>query len=98
MVNFSLLAAEIGPVVWGTTANINGFRVLTALLHGSHVVGVSQTLRVEQRAPPMFGMAKVTLLIIPHSIVHIALTVRTKSPNYFRYVRDLQHFTPVLRG
>jgi len=28
MVNFGLLAAEIGPVVWGTPANFNGFRVL----------------------------------------------------------------------
>ena len=45
MVNFGLLAAEIGPVVWGTPANFNGFRVLAALLHGSPVVGVSQTLR-----------------------------------------------------
>ena len=34
MVNFGPLAAEIGPVVWGTPANFNGFRVLAALLHG----------------------------------------------------------------
>jgi len=45
MVNFGLPAAEIGPVVWGTPANFNGFRVLAALLHGSQVLGVSQTLR-----------------------------------------------------
>jgi len=38
-----VLAAEIGPVVWGTSANFNGFRVLAALLHGTAVVGVSQT-------------------------------------------------------
>jgi len=31
MVNFSLVAAEIDPVVWGTPANFNGFRVLAAL-------------------------------------------------------------------
>jgi len=43
MVNFDLLAAEIGPVVWGTPANFNCFHVLAALLHGSQVVGVSQT-------------------------------------------------------
>jgi len=35
MVNFGLLAAEISPVVWGTPANFNGFRVLAALLHAS---------------------------------------------------------------
>jgi len=45
MVNFSPLAAEIGPVVWSTPANFNGFRVLAALLHGSQVVAVSQTLQ-----------------------------------------------------
>jgi len=44
-VNFGPLAAEIGPVVWGTPANFNGFRVLAALLHGTPVLGVSQTLR-----------------------------------------------------
>ena len=43
MVNFGPLAAEIDPVVWGTPANFNGFRVLAALLHGTVVVGVSQT-------------------------------------------------------
>jgi len=43
MVNFGSLAAEIGPVVWGTTANFNGFHILAALLHSTPVVGVSQT-------------------------------------------------------
>ena len=45
MVNFGPLAAEIVSLVWGTPANFNGFRVLAALLHGTPVVGVSQTLR-----------------------------------------------------
>jgi len=45
MVNFGPLAAEIGPVVWGTPANFNRFHVLTVLLQGTVVVGVSQTLR-----------------------------------------------------
>jgi len=43
MVNFGLLTAEICWRVWGTPANFNGFRILTALLHGTLVVGVSQT-------------------------------------------------------
>jgi len=34
MANFGPLAAEIDPLVWGTPANVNGFRVLAALLHG----------------------------------------------------------------
>ena len=45
MVNFGPLAAEILSFVWGTPGNFNGFRVLAALLHGTLVVGVSQTLR-----------------------------------------------------
>jgi len=45
MAKFGSLVAEIGSVVWGTTANFNGFRVLAALLHATPVVGVSQTLR-----------------------------------------------------
>jgi len=43
MVNFGLLAAEIVSLVWGTPANFNEFRILAALLHGTLVVGVSQT-------------------------------------------------------
>jgi len=45
MVNFGPLAAEIGPVAWGTHTNFNCFRVLAALLHRSQVVSVRQTLR-----------------------------------------------------
>jgi len=45
MANFGLLAAEICWRVWSTRANFNGFRVLAALLHGSLVAGVSQTLQ-----------------------------------------------------
>jgi len=45
MVNFGPLAAEIGLPFWGTPVNFNGFRILAALLHGSQVVSVSQTLR-----------------------------------------------------
>jgi len=44
MVNFGQLAAEIVSLVWGTPASFNGFRVLAALLHGTLVVDVSQTL------------------------------------------------------
>ena len=44
MVNFGLLAAEIVSLVWGTPAIFNGFRVLAALLNGTLVLGVSQTL------------------------------------------------------
>jgi len=45
MVNFGPLMAGICYRVWGTPANFNGFRFLAALLHGTLVVGISQTLR-----------------------------------------------------
>jgi len=45
MVNFDPPAADIRPVVWGTAANFNGFRIFAALLHGTPAVDVSQTLR-----------------------------------------------------
>ena len=45
MANFGTLTVEIGSGVWGTLANFNGFRVLAALLQGTLVEGVSQTLR-----------------------------------------------------
>ena len=45
MVNFGLLTAEIVSLVWGTPTNFNGFCVFAALMHGTVVVGVSQTLR-----------------------------------------------------
>ena len=69
MVNFGPLAAEILSLVWGTPANVNGFRVLAALLHGTLLVGVSQSCGVEQRAPPIFGRAAITLGIGPTFLV-----------------------------
>ena len=66
MVNFGPLAAEIVLLVWGTPGNFNGFRVLAALLHGTLVVGVAKLYGVEQRAPPIFGRATITLGIGPH--------------------------------
>jgi len=67
MVNFGLLAAEIVSLVWGTPSNFNGFRVLAALLHGTLVVGVSQTLRRWTEGATYFGRAAITLGIGPHS-------------------------------
>ena len=48
MVNFGLLTAEIHWRVWGTPANFNGLRVLAVLLHGTLVVGVSQTVALNR--------------------------------------------------
>jgi len=67
MVNLGLLTAEIGPVVWGTRANFNGFRVLAPLLYGTPVLASAKLGGVEQRVPPIFGRAAITLGIGPHS-------------------------------
>jgi len=45
VVHFGPLTAEVSSGVWGTPASFNGFRVLAALLHGTLLVGVSQTLQ-----------------------------------------------------
>jgi len=44
MVNFSLLAAVIISLVWGTPANFNDFRVLASLLQRHRSTEASQTL------------------------------------------------------
>jgi len=43
-VNFSLLAAEIVSLAWGTPANFNGFRVLASLLQRRRSTEANQTL------------------------------------------------------
>ena len=67
MVNFGPLAAEIGSLVSGTPVNFNDFRILAALLHITLVVGSAKLCGVEQRSPPIFGRAAITLGIGPHS-------------------------------
>jgi len=44
MLNFGLLAAEIGSGVWGNPANFNGFHVLALLLERHRSTEVNQTL------------------------------------------------------
>ena len=65
MVNFGPLAAEIVLLVWGILVYFNGFRVLASLLQRYCTTleqWASAKLRgVEQRAPPMFGRATITL-------------------------------------
>ena len=70
MVNFGPLAAEVGPVVWSTPANFNGFRVLAPLLHGTLVVGVSQTAALNRGRhlylagrPSRWALARILALI-----------------------------------
>jgi len=55
------LVAEIVSLVWGTPANFNRFCVLAALLPGTP----AKLCDVEQRVPPIFGRASITLGIGP---------------------------------
>jgi len=61
------LAAEIVSLVWRTPANFNGFRVLAALLRGRPQWASAKLYGVEQRAPPIFDRAAITLGTGPHS-------------------------------
>jgi len=63
MVNFGVLAPVIVSLVW---SNFNAFRVLAALLHGTQYWASAKLCGVEQRAPPIFGRAAITLGIGPH--------------------------------
>jgi len=71
MVNFGPLAAEIVSLVWGTPANFNRFCILAALLHGTPVVGVSQTAAFNRGRhlysagrPSRWAFAHILVLII----------------------------------
>jgi len=61
--------AEICLRVWGTPANFNGFGVLAALLHGTLVVGVSQTLRHWTDGATYIRQGAITSSIGPHSSI-----------------------------
>ena len=100
MVNFGLLAAEIVSGVWGTPATFNGFRVLAALLRGSQLMSVSQTLRVGQRVPPMFGRATIRLGIGPHSSYLLISSVSYSLSKCFHdacFFIVMQKITPLLQ-
>ena len=105
MVNFGLLAAEIGPVVWGTPANFNGFRVLAALLHRATVQQWASAILcdVEQRAPPMFGRAAITLGIGPHLqffsiLILYGLCLKLHLFENRLFSTPSYHFTPCRQG
>jgi len=74
-VNFGPLAAEIDPVVWGTPANFNGFHVLTALLHGTPVLGISQTAALNRGCHP-YSAGRPSRLALAHILVSKEVEVR----------------------
>ena len=68
MVNFGPLMAEIGSGVWSTLANFNGFRVLAALLHGTLLVGVSQTAALN-RGRHLYSAGRPSRFALTHILV-----------------------------
>ena len=79
MANFGPLGAEIVSLVWGTRANFNGFRVLAALLHGTLVVGVSQTAAFN-RGRHLYSAGRPSRWALAHILV------------CFNVFLDVQHF------
>ena len=89
------LAAEICWQIWGTPPNFIRFHVLAALLHGTLVVGVSQTLQRWTEVPPIFGRAAITLGIGPHSSYHLFHAAATKLIVLIIYIQwNLGHLVP----
>ena len=90
MVNFGLLVAEICLVVWGTPANFNGFCVLAALLHGTPVLSVSQTLRRWTEGATCIWQGGIR----PHSSFALFLSFFfsfSSSPNLSGRIMDVYH-------
>ena len=79
MVNFGPLAAEIISLVWGTPGNFNGFRVLAALLHGTPVVGVSQTAALN-RGRHLYSAGRPSRWALAH-ISSCGMYCNVRSPN-----------------
>jgi len=67
MVNFGPLAAEMVSLVWGTPANFNGFASWQHYCTALELWASAKVCSVEQKAPPTFGRAAITLFIGPHS-------------------------------
>jgi len=76
MVNFGPLAAEIIVLVWGTPSNFNRFRVLIALLHGTLVVGVSQTA-VLNRGRDLYSAERPSHWALVHILVLISVLINS---------------------
>ena len=66
MANFGPLTAEIDSGIWGTLANINGFRVLPSLLQRRRSPEANQTLHDVWPSP---GLACPLTVLVSHILV-----------------------------
>ena len=89
-VYFCPLAAEICWRVWGTPARFNGCRVLAALLHGTVVVGVSQTAALN-RGRHLYSAGRPSRWALAHILVDSVLSVH-QSVRTMRSVCDSTAF------
>ena len=92
MANFGPLRAEIGSGFWGTPANFNGFRILAALLHGTLVVGVSQTAALN-RGRHLHSAGRPSRWALAHILVPLPfLSAFPSLPHFFSPYTELLLF------
>jgi len=58
-------SAEIGPVVWGTPANFNGFRVLASLLQRRRSTEANQALHDVWQLPGLVNYVYIFPRLLP---------------------------------
>jgi len=75
MANYGSLATKISSGVWGTPANLNVFRDLAALLHGTLVVGVSQTAALK-RGRHLYSTGRPSRWALGHILVILYVALR----------------------
>jgi len=63
---------KIRSGLWGTPANFHGFRVLGALLHGTLVMGVSQTAALN-RGRHLYSAGRPSRWALAHILVFLAV-------------------------
>ena len=90
MVNFGPLAAEIVSLVWDTPANVNGFRVLAALLPDTLVVGVSQTVAFN-RGRHLYSAGRPSRWALAHISSSVFFFFFFASPNLSHCRLDVCH-------
>ena len=88
MVNFSPLAAETGPLVWGTPAISTGFVSWQHYCMALQYWASAKLCGIEQRAPPTFRRTAITLGIGPHSsyVYLVSITLQDTGKNTFPWL------------
>jgi len=75
MVNFGLLAAEIGPVVWGTPANFNGFSSLGSVTARQSSSGRQPNVAALNRGRHLYAAGRPSRWAVAHILVVSNLSI-----------------------